>query len=1482
MTPAPLTITANNQSNVYGAALPLLTASYSGFVNGDSSASLTAPSTLSTTATAGSHVAGGPYPITVSGAVDSDYTIGYAAGSLNVTPAPLTITANNQSNMYGAALPLLTASYSGFVNGDSSASLTAPSTLSTTATAGSHVAGGPYPITASGAADPDYTIGYAAGSLNVTPAPLTITANNQSNMYGAALPLLTASYSGFVNGDSSASLTAPSTLSTTATAGSHVAGGPYPITVSGAVDSDYTIGYAAGSLNVTPAPLTITANNQSNVYGAALPLLTASYSGFVNSDSSASLTAPSTLSTTATAGSHVAGGPYPITVSGAVDSDYTIGYAAGSLNVTPAPLTITANNQSNVYGAALPLLTASYSGFVNGDSSASLNAPPTLSTTATAGSHVAGGPYPITASGAADPDYTIGYAAGSLNVTPAPLTITANNQSNMYGAALPLLTASYSGFVNGDSSASLNAPPTLSTTATAGSHVAGGPYPITASGAADPDYTIGYAAGSLNVTPAPLTITANNQSNVYGAALPLLTASYSGFVNSDSSASLTAPSTLSTTATAGSHVAGGPYPITASGAVDSDYTIGYAAGSLNVTPAPLTITANNQSNMYGAALPLLTASYSGFVNSDSSASLATPSTLSTTATAGSHVAGGPYPITVSGAVDSDYTIGYAAGSLNVTPAPLTITANNQSNVYGAALPLLTASYSGFVNGDSSASLTAPSTLSTTATAGSHVAGGPYPITVSGAVDSDYTIGYAAGSLNVTPAPLTITANNQSNMYGAALPLLTASYSGFVNGDSSASLTAPPTVSTTVTATSVVLGNPYLITVSGATNSDYAISFIVGGLTVAQATATVIVSDASGIYTGSYFAATATVAGVVSEVDSNPAPSLEGVMPTPAYYIGTVATGTPLPLAPSSAGTYTVVASFAGSTDYTSGTASTTFTISKATPGVSVTDNGGTYTGAAFAATTASLEGVTPSLTYYSGTSATGTASSGAPTTAGTYTVLASFAGSTDYTNGSASTTFTIGRAAPTVSVSDASGTYNSAAYVATDTVAGVGSQSTASASLEEATPSLTYYSGTSATGTASSSAPTAAGTYTVLASFAGSTDYTSGSVSTTFTIGRAAPTVSVSDASGTYNGAAYAATDTVAGVGSQSTASASLEGATPSLTYYLGTSATGTASSGAPTTAGTYTVLANFVGSTDYISGSASTTFTINPAAPTVSVSDASGTYNSAAYAATDTVAGVGSQSTASASLEGVTPSLTYYSGTSATGTASSAAPTLAGTYTVLASFVGSTDYTSGSASMTFTIGRAAPTVSVSDASGTYNGAAYAATDTVAGVGSQSTASASLEGATPSLTYYSGTSATGTASSGAPTTAGTYTVLASFAGSTDYTSGSASTTFTIGRAAPTVNVFDASGTYNSAAYAATDTVAGVGSQSTSAASLEGASPSLTYYSGTSATGTASSSASDGGRHLYGAGQLRRQYRLHQRLGEHDIHDRPSRSDGKRV
>src|SRR6202030_2359699 len=113
-----------------------------------------------------------------------------------------------------------------------------------------------------------------------------------------------------------------------------------------------------------------------------------------------------------------------------------------------------------------------------------------------------------------------------------------------------------------------------------------------------------------------------------------------------------------------------------------------------------------------------------------------------------------------------------------------------------------ASYSGFVNGDTSASLTTQPTLSTTATVTSDVSGNPYTITASGAVDGDYAISYATGILTITPAALTITANNQTKVYGAAVPTLTASYTGFVNGDSATSLTAAPALTTTEAACSL--------------------------------------------------------------------------------------------------------------------------------------------------------------------------------------------------------------------------------------------------------------------------------------------------------------------------------------------------------------------------------------------------------------------------------------------------------------------------------------------------------------------------------------------------------------------------------------------------------------------------------------------------------------------------------------------------------
>ncbi|KQO20569.1 hypothetical protein ASF10_15950 [Flavobacterium sp. Leaf82] len=601
-------------------------------------------------------------------------TVNFATVSSTVNKAILTVATDVKTKIYGSVNPTLTASYTGFVNGDTVANLTTPATISTIADTTSSV--GLYAITASGATSDNYTFNYVDANLTITPANLAITATNQTKTYGSANPTFTFNYVGFVNGETAAVLLTPAIVTTTADASSPV--GVYPLTVSGATATNYSIGYTTGAtLTIIPANLTLTVDAQTKTYGSTNPTLTASYTGFVNGDNEASLTTPATISTIADATSPV--GTYPITTSGAINPNYTIAYVDGTLTVTAATLTITADVQSKTYGSANPTLTASYTGFVNGDTVASLTTPPTIATIADATSPV--GTYPITASGAVNTNYTIAYTDGILTVNPATLTVTADAQSKTYGSANPTLTATYTGFVNGDTAASLTTPPTIATIADATSPV--GTYPITASGAVNPNYTIAYVDGTLTVTAATLTITADAQSKTYGSTNPTLTASYSGFVNGDTAASLT----------------------------------------------------DAQSKTYGSTNPTLTASYSGFVNGDTAASLTTLPTIATIADVTSPV--GTYPITASGATSSNYTISYVDGTLTVTAATLTITADAQSKTYGSTNPTLTASYTGFVNGDTVATLTTPPTIATTAVLGSPV--GTYPITASGAVNSNYTI-----------------------------------------------------------------------------------------------------------------------------------------------------------------------------------------------------------------------------------------------------------------------------------------------------------------------------------------------------------------------------------------------------------------------------------------------------------------------------------------------------------------------------------------------------------------------------------------------------------------------------------------------------------------------------------------------------------------------------------------------------------------------
>ena len=221
-------------------------------------------------------------------------------------------------------------------------------------------------------------------------------------------------------------------------------------------------------------------------------------------------------------------------------------------------------------------------------------------------------------------------------------------------------------------------------------------------------------------------------------------------------------------------------------------------------------------------------------------------------------------------MDSDYSISYVAGHADRHPGGLTITADNQTKVYGAALPTLTASYSGFVNGDTSASLDTQPTLSTTATASSDA--GAYAITASGAVDPDYTISYVGGTLTVTPATLTVTADNLTRPQGEANPPLTYTLSGLVNGDTASVVSGAPSLSTTATIVSPNGQYPIAIAVGTLSAANYDFTTVGGTLTVANTPATTITLTASPGSTSTYGQALTFTADVSPTVSGDPTPT----------------------------------------------------------------------------------------------------------------------------------------------------------------------------------------------------------------------------------------------------------------------------------------------------------------------------------------------------------------------------------------------------------------------------------------------------------------------------------------------------------------------------------------------------------------------------------------------------------------------------------
>ena len=168
-----------------------------------------------------------------------------------------------------------------------------------------------------------------------------------------------------------------------------------------------------------------------------------------------------------------------------------------TVKVDKAVIIVSADNKTKIYGDDNPILTVSYSGFVNGQNESILSSKPVISTSAD--KYSPAGTYPITLSGGGTADnYTVTYVDGTLTIDKAILTVTADDVSKTYSDDNPILTVSYSGFVNGQNESVLITKPIANTNADKESPI--GTYAITLSGGVADNYAFEYVDGTLTVT----------------------------------------------------------------------------------------------------------------------------------------------------------------------------------------------------------------------------------------------------------------------------------------------------------------------------------------------------------------------------------------------------------------------------------------------------------------------------------------------------------------------------------------------------------------------------------------------------------------------------------------------------------------------------------------------------------------------------------------------------------------------------------------------------------------------------------------------------------------------------------------------------------------------------------------------------------------------------------------------------------------------
>ena len=419
---APVMAMADDTSKIYGTENPEFSITYTGFFSTDNISVFLNPASASSAADEYSDAGTYSINVDISGCTSQNYYMIHQNGTLTVQKAKLNRPAlDNYVFIYDGEerTPLFTGFDGTLMN------VKAESTVSATSA-------GTYTITVEITDKTNYT--WETGGTDdvvftwtIAKALVTVKADDKTKEYGTGNPGLTLTYSGLIGSDSGSVFSSSPVPSTSANILSSA--GTYPITVnvSGVTAANYNIAAENGTLTITrkqisPDPEWDTI--QSFAYNAEIqrPII----SGY---DHTVMTVVPSSTEAAVNAGD------YTVLIS-LIDThnyewiDGTILPRTMEWKITKAMLTVKADNLSREYGTADPTLTYSATGFMGGDTLSSVTGQFSLTTTALIGSPVMrdgdsylGYPITITIGTAGSQNYDFTFINGELTVTPALVSL---------------------------------------------------------------------------------------------------------------------------------------------------------------------------------------------------------------------------------------------------------------------------------------------------------------------------------------------------------------------------------------------------------------------------------------------------------------------------------------------------------------------------------------------------------------------------------------------------------------------------------------------------------------------------------------------------------------------------------------------------------------------------------------------------------------------------------------------------------------------------------------------------------------------------------------------------------------------------------------------------------------------------------------------------------------------------------------------------